>query len=132
MRAYAAASDSRTQRTTSAGDPGTRRPAARQARRIRSGMSPGAMNASSSTSISGPPAGSAAACVEQRLQLRRLAALAQSRSDSDSSHSPPTLRRNRMRPSTPPSLVKFAARLASVSTGASSSSPTSDQVPEET
>ena len=34
-------------------------------------------------------------------------------------------------PSTPPSLVKSAARAASVSTGWSSSRPTSDQVPEE-
>ena len=34
-------------------------------------------------------------------------------------------------PSTPASLVKLAARLASVSTGASSSTPTSDQVPQE-
>ena len=34
-------------------------------------------------------------------------------------------------PSTPVSLLKFAARLASVSTGRSSSIPTSDQVPQE-
>ena len=37
---------------------------------------------------------------------------------SCSSHSPPTLRRKRVRPSTPPSLVKLAARAASVRTGA--------------
>ena len=36
-----------------------------------------------------------------------------------------------MVPSIPASLVKFAARLASVSTGADSSIPTRDQVPEE-
>ena len=42
-----------------------------------------------------------------------------------------TLCRYRMRPSTPPSLVKFAVRLASVSTGRSSSTPTSDHVPQE-
>ena len=36
-----------------------------------------------------------------------------------------------MVPSTPASLVKSASRAASVSTGASSSRPTSDQVPEE-
>ena len=35
---------------------------------------------------------------------------AHARSDSCSSQSPPTLRRNRVRPSTPPSLVKLAAR----------------------
>ena len=39
------------------------------------------------------------------------------RTDSLSSHRPITLRRNRIRPSTPPSLVKLAARAASVSTG---------------
>ena len=52
-----------------------------------------------------------------------------SRIDSCSSHRPMTLRRKRIVPSTPPSLVKFAARASSVSTGASSSTPTSDQVP---
>ena len=42
-----------------------------------------------------------------------------------------TLRRYRTVPSTPSSLVNPAARLASVSTGFSSSTPTSDQVPQE-
>ena len=48
-----------------------------------------------------------------------------------SSQVPITLVRNRIVPSTPPSLVKLAARAASVSTGASSSSPTRPQVPRE-
>ena len=48
---------------------------------------------------------------------------------SCSSQSPPTLRRNLVRPPTPPSLVKFASRLASVTIGSSSSRPTSDHVP---
>ena len=48
-----------------------------------------------------------------------------------STHRPITLRRKRMVASTPPSLVKFAARASSLSTGWSSSRPTSDQVPEE-
>ena len=39
------------------------------------------------------------------------------RIDSGSSHRPMTLRRKRIVPSTPPSLVKLAARLSSVSTG---------------
>ena len=47
-----------------------------------------------------------------------------------SSHSPMTLCKNRTRPSTPPSFVKLASRLASVMTGCSSSSPTSPQVPQ--
>ena len=41
-----------------------------------------------------------------------------------------TLRRYRIRPSTPSSFVKFAARLASVRIGRSSSTPTSAQVPQ--
>ena len=55
----------------------------------------------------------------------------QVRRASLSTHSPITLRRKRIVASTPPSLVKFASRAASVSTGPSSSTPTSDQVPEE-
>ena len=42
---------------------------------------------------------------------------------------PPTFRRKRVRPSTPISFVKLASRAASVRTGASSSTPTSDHVP---
>ena len=56
----------------------------------------------------------------------------QARTDSCSSHRPLTLRRYLMVPSMPASLVKFATRLASVSTGPDSSMPTSDHVPEET
>ena len=58
-------------------------------------------------------------------------ASAQAPRDSESTQSPITFLRNRMVPSTPPSLVKSAGRAASVSTGSSSSRPTSDQVPEE-
>ena len=43
-----------------------------------------------------------------------------------------TLRRKRIRSSTPPSLVKFAARLSSVTMAWSSSTPTSDHVPQAT
>ena len=42
-----------------------------------------------------------------------------------------TLRRKRIRPSTPPSLVKLACWAEPVSTGESSSTPTRDQVPDE-
>ena len=62
--------------------------------------------------------------------LSGVPASSQVRSDSWSSHRPITLRRKRIRSSTPPSFVKFAARLASVRTAASSSTPTSDQVPQ--
>ena len=51
---------------------------------------------------------------------------------SVSSHSPMTLRRKRVRPSTPPSFVKPASRAAPVSTGDSISTPTRPQVPQET
>ena len=65
---------------------------------------------------------------QQFVQCRRVSlAAAQVRWHSLSSQSPPTLRRYRMVPSTPRSLVKFASRLASVSTGCVSSTP--DQGP---
>ena len=53
------------------------------------------------------------------------------RTASLSSHSPVTLWRKRTRPSTPPSLVKFASRAASLTTGSSSSTPTRPHVPHE-
>ena len=68
-----------------------------------------------------------AASSARRIDLRA----ARCACDSLSSHRPITLRRKRIVPSTPPSLVKLAARLSSVSTGRSSSTPTSDQVPDE-
>ena len=58
-------------------------------------------------------------------------ACSQARMHSCSSHRPITLRRYLTVPSTPASLVKLARLLSSVSTGASSSIPASDQVPEE-
>ncbi len=90
-------------------------------------MSPGGRNTGSSGSITNVSGGSRAASPssepsEASGQRRRL---------SCSSHSPITLRRYLIVPSMPVSLVKFAARLSRVSTGASSSSPASDQVPEE-
>ena len=51
--------------------------------------------------------------------------------DSLSSQRPMTLRRKRIRPSAPTSLVKLADRAASVITGRLSSTPTSPQVPHE-
>ena len=50
---------------------------------------------------------------------------------SESTQRPITFLRKRTVPSTPPSFVKSASRASSLSTGASSSSPTSDQVPDE-
>ena len=91
-------------------------------------MSPGGRNRGSCTSkiVTGPPYAAAASSHVARSsspQLRRV---------SESSQVPITLVRKRVRPSTPPSLVKLAARASSVSTGRSSSTPTSPQVPHET
>jgi hypothetical protein len=68
---------------------------------------------------------------QEAFELPGFAASAHVRIDSCRSHSPITLRRKRTRPSTPRSLVKFAARLASVTTGPSSSTPTRPHVPHE-
>ena len=94
-------------------------------------MSPGGRNEASWGSNTGPPAGSAAAASMSGGSASGVPARSQVRRDSWSSHSPVTLRRNRIVPSTPPSLVKFACRLASVRIGAAVSTPTSDHVPDE-
>ena len=85
-------------------------------------MSPGATNAGSSTSNDRTARRQRVRPRRARSRGRRRAASFQARTHSWSSHSPPTLRRKRMRPSTPPSFVKFAARASSVRIGSSSSS----------
>ena len=70
-----------------------------------------------SGSTIGPAAGRSAAAASQVIEVRRFARVAHVRMDSWRSHRPMTLRRKRTLPSTPRSLVKFAARLASVRTG---------------
>ena len=111
---------------------GTGCPAPRHAAAIRAGMSPGGRNRGV-VRVDDRAARRQRRGGGQQVARSRPASPARSqvRSDSCSSHSPITLRRYRTVPSTPPSLVKFAARLSSVSTGASSSTPTSDQVPQE-
>ena len=96
---------------------------------IRAGMSPGGRNRGSWTSktLTWPVVGRS--LVEQRAEVARVP---HARRVSESSQVPITLVRKRTRPSTPPSLVKLAARLASVTTGWSSSTPTSPHVPQET
>ena len=75
--------------------------------------------------------GHAAACSSSSARSMRVPSRSQCRIDSLSSHRPMTLRRNRIRPSAPTSLVKLADLAASVTTGWVSSTPTSPQVPQE-
>ncbi len=98
---------------------------------MRAGMSPGGRNAGSSGSTTARSAGAAAAAASSAGRSGGWPRAPQTRTDSCSSHSPITLRRNRTVPSTPASLVKPASRLASVSTGLPSSTPARDQVPQE-
>ena len=53
------------------------------------------------------------------------------RRHSSNNHMPVIFFRNRVVPSTPPSLVKFIAHDSSVMTGAGNSMPMSDHVPDE-
>src|SRR5580704_10329368 len=84
-------------------------------------LAPGSAIGPGADPASGPMVGPAADSAETP----------QVRTHSWRSQRPVTLRRYLMVPSTPPSLVKLASLLSSVRTGASSSRPTSDQVPEE-
>ncbi|MEG8035555.1 hypothetical protein QP157_09540 [Sphingomonas sp. LR61] len=131
VSAYAAASDSRIERTNSARDAGALSPWSPHQAAMRAGMSPGAVNDSSAGSKTGTGAVTAAAEASRASRSMLAPSRSQVRTLSDSNHSPDTFFRNRTRPSTPPSLVQFASRAASDRTGASSSTPTSDQVPEE-
>ena len=101
------------------------------ARVIRSGMPPGAMNSAEVASIDQRRAGNAAAAWSSWSRTAGTPPVCHSRRHSLSSHSPVTFRRNRVVPSIPVSFVKFAAIAASVRTGAASSRPTRDQVPQE-
>ncbi len=96
-------------------------------------MSPGGVNRSSDASnrATGPVTAAASSSSDARSLEREASveAASQVRIDSDSSQSPEMFFKNRTRPSTPPSLVKFASRAASVTIGDGSSRPTSDQVP---
>jgi hypothetical protein len=130
-RRYASASESRTQRVTATGPSGTGWPVRRAAAAIRAGMSPGGAKAGSSTSTTVRSAGASAAAASSTARSTSSPRSRQLRRLSWSSHSPATLRRYRTVPATPSSLVKFAVRLASDRTGAVSSTPTSDQVPDE-
>ena len=119
------------QRTVSACDCGGVCPVRAASAAIRAGMSPGGRNVGPSTSTTVVSAGTRAAAASRSGRSAGSPASFQVRIDSWSTHRPMTLRRYRTVPSTPASLVKLAARLASVSTGWSSSSPTSDHVPQE-
>ena len=81
------------QRTVAARVEGGAAPARRQASSIRLGMSPGGRNTASSGSMTGPPAGSAAASDSSRPSSSGWPARSHVRSVSWSSHRPMTLRR---------------------------------------
>ena len=98
----------------------------RQASAMRASTSPVAMNSGSPTSMRDATGPSRSAAASASAVGR-----AQRRSASSSSHSPVRLRWNRTRPPTPSSLVKPASIAAGSSTGASCSTPASDQVPHE-
>lgn len=119
------------QRTIAAGSSRRSAPALLAAARIRSGMLPGAVKPGSPALTRGPPAGNDAAPSNSSASESMRPPAVQARWHSLSSQSPPALRRYRMVPSMPRSLVKFASRLASVRTGCLSSTPTRDHVPEE-
>ena len=93
--------------------PGTRapaRPCAANQAAMRAGMSPGARNRGSSASNTRHGARDGRRLRQQRRRGRCVSpSRSHSRTDSLSSHSPMTLCRKRTRPSTPPSLVKFAS-----------------------
>ena len=91
-------------------------------------MSPGGRKRGSCTSTIGT--GTSYAAAARSIPARSVSPHV--RSVSLSSQVPITLLRNRTVPSTPPSLVRLAARASSVSTGASSSRPARAQVPRET
>ena len=119
------------QRTVSACDCGGVCPVRAASAAMRAGMSPGGRNAGPSMSTTVVSAGTRAAAASRSGRSAGSPASFQVRIDSWSTHRPMTLRRYRTVPSTPASLVKLAARLSSVSTGRSSSRPTSDHVPQE-
>ena len=104
---------------------------------IRAGMLmvdrvPGASSRRSSMSTTVRSGGASSAPANRTGRVAsRIRRSAQVRTDSDSTQRPITFLRNRIVPSIPASLVKPASRASSVSTGISSSRPTSDQVPEE-
>jgi hypothetical protein len=119
------------QRTVSAGLLGVGLPVLRHAPAILAGMSPGGKKIGSSGSTTAVNGATPVASASSDDTSVVTPAAAQARCDSWSNHRPMMFRRNRMVPSTPPSLVKFANRASSLSTGSDSSTPTSDQVPHE-
>ena len=110
---------------------GTGWPVSRRTPRTRAGMSPGRRKRSSSGSMKAVKAGAASASAASVLVRGSVAAGHRARRLSWTSQSPITLRSRRIVPATPPSLVRLAARVTSDTTGAATSSPISDHVPDE-
>ena len=74
----------------------------------------------------GPP------LVRERVVVRRVGALGRLLRQHSRIQSPIMFLRNRIVPKTPPSFVKFAAATAEPTRGSDRSTPTRDQVPDET
>ena len=110
-------------------DSGTGSPAARASPRIASGMSAGATSAGALGSISVTSGGDSAASAVSCSQVQSFPARCQAARHCCTSHRPQTFFSSRVVPLTPPSLVKLWARHSGVTSGRSSSAPTSAQVP---
>ena len=109
---------------------GRRRRARRTSAAIRAGMSPGGRNRGSShVEDRHRPADAAAAGAQQSPARSVSPQVAQRLAEQPQAHH--VAAGSGRVPSTPPSLVKFGGPASSVSTGASSSTPTSAQVPQE-
>jgi hypothetical protein len=125
---YFETSESKITRITSTSELGTHWPVSRQKSRMRVGTSPGAANLGSLTSTV-ERLGREAAAPMRVFSSNLSPVFRHSRIDSWANQSPVTFFRKRVRPSTPHSLVKFAANASGVRIGLSSSTPSKLQVP---
>ncbi len=110
---------------------GTGCPVSAQNARTWAGRSPGRRKRSSSGSMKAVNAGAASARAASSSYVGASPAGQSARRHSCTSQSPMTLRSRRIVPATPPSFVRLAARVTPDTTGAATSSPISDHVPDD-
>src|SRR3954447_13737151 len=120
---------SRMQRVISPAPAGSGWPLSAQNAWTRAGRSPGARNRGSFGSMNDCSGGAASAAAVSSWNVHVRPSAAQALRHSCSSQRPSTFLSSRVVPPTPPSFVRFAAKLASVISGSASSTPTSDQLP---